>query len=460
MVNVRRAEEKDIEAIKQIADSNRNALGFVIRSSLVERILHRGLLVCECEEGITGFISYRHRRDGWTIIYDLCVKEGYREKGLGRTLVEAIEEEALRFGQVGIRLKCPVDLPANGFYARLGFARIGLENGKRRQLAVWEKKLTSTPQKKESFLFFVSLTYHAKGIKDIIRLWDESGDRRNPFKRIIFTPLFSPQETIALIRELKEKRGSIVMFDSGGYQVQMGKATYEELFDRLLQFYRQNNWADWYVLPDHVPNSSDRDDEVEFKIRESIDFARLFLRQMPEKFVEKVVGVVHGRTEEQVRRCVEAYADMGVRYIGFGSFGTSGPNGTVNLISQRSIRLLRLVQALANEYGLRLHIFGIGSPTHLIRLADAGIAPTSFDSAGWWKAGGFGKVFFPNGRQLHVTRVAGYRATSLGIQQEKERTQHKCPFCTSILRLRQDRIMRVMHNLAAMLDTVEEVRKQ
>jgi len=137
----------------------------------------------------------------------------------------------------------------------------------------------------------------------------------------------------------------------------MGKASYEELFDRLLHFYRENNWADWYVLPDHVLRSTDSDREVEFKVRESIDFARLFVRMMPDDFVAKAVGVVHGRTEDQVRRCIEAYAEMGIRYIGFGSFGTSGPNGTINLVSQRSLKLLRLVQAIAHEVGLRLHLF-------------------------------------------------------------------------------------------------------
>lgn len=158
-----------------------------------------------------------------------------------------------------------------------------------------------------------------------------------------------------------------MIFDSGGYQVQRGKVSYEELFDRLRRFYIENDWADWYVLPDHVPRSADSDHEVEFKVRETLDFARLFVRAMPDDFAAKALGVVHGRTEEQVRRCVQVYADMGVRYLGFGSFGTSGPNGTVNMVSQKSLRLLRLTQMLAREHGLRLHIFGIGSPGHLIR---------------------------------------------------------------------------------------------
>jgi queuine/archaeosine tRNA-ribosyltransferase len=247
------------------------------------------------------------------------------------------------------------------------------------------------------------------------------------------------------------------MFDSGGYQVQMGKASYEELFDRLLRFYRENDWADWYVLPDHVPRSTDSDREVEFKVRESLDFARLFLRTMPDGFASQAVGVVHGRTEEQVRRCVEAYVDMGVRYLGFGSFGTSGPNGTVNLISQKSLRLLHLLQALSEEKGLKVHIFGIGSPSHLIRLADVGITPTSLDSAGWWKAGGFGNIFFPAGRQLHITAIPTPESTLAGVERQKKRSGHECAFCSRPKLLRRNRMMRILHNLTAMLDTVAQV---
>jgi queuine/archaeosine tRNA-ribosyltransferase len=241
------------------------------------------------------------------------------------------------------------------------------------------------------------------------------------------------------------------MFDSGGYQVQMGKASYEELFDRLLRFYRENDWADWYVLPDYVPRSTDSDREVEFKVRETLDFARLFLRVMPDEFAAKAVGVAHGRTEEQIRRCVKAYADMGVRYLGFGSFGTSGPNGTVNLISQRSLNLLRLVQTLAHERGLRVHVFGIGSPSHLIRLADAGITPTSFDSAGWWKAGGFGYVFTSD-RSLRICLTGRMSATIRQLERRLSDDGHSCAFCKDAQKLPHSRLQRVMHNLIMVME--------
>jgi GNAT superfamily N-acetyltransferase len=465
LMRVRWAQEKEIDAVKQLADRNRGALGFVVRGSLEERIRRSELLVAEIESAVIGFVTFHNRRDGWTTIHELCISKGHRRRGVGRILVNAVYQHAVRSGQRGLRLKCPIDLPANGFYARVGFTRVGVEGGKRRALAVWQKwapdarsgTTSSRPLGPDSYSFFITLTNHPKAVRDVVRLWDESGDKRDPFGRIVVTPLFSSRGTIAEVFRLKEDRNTVVMFDSGGYQVQMGKASYEELFDRLLRFYRENSWAHWYVLPDHVPSSSDSDREVEFKVRETIDFARLFIRMMPDDFVTKAVGVVHGRTDEQVRRCVEAYADMGLLYIGFGSFGTSGPNGNINLISQRTLKLLRLVQTLAEELGLRVHIFGIGSPSHLIRLAKANIIPTSFDSAGWWKAGAFGNVFFPGGRQLHVTAVRSFETTLPGLQCQRRRSGHKCPFCDDLKLLRRRRMNRILHNLAVMLDTIEQL---
>jgi len=457
-MQVRWAQEKDVEAVKRLADENRSALGFVVRASLEERVHKGGLLVAEQHGALVGFVSFHHRRDGWTTIHELCVGDGNRCRGLGRALVLQVEQEALCKRQNGVRLKCPLDLPANGFYARLGFTRVGIEEGKRRPLAIWEKRLRQSARPDaHAPNFFLTLTHNASEIRQILRLWRDSADPRNPFAQVIFTPLFSRPSAINLIRQMKEEQGSVIMFDSGGYQVQMGKASYEELFDRLLRFYRENSWADWYVLPDHVPCSTDSEREVEFKVRDSIDFARLFIRMMPDDFVAKAIGVVHGRTADQVRRCIDAYAEMGIRYVGFGSFGTSGPNGTINLISQRSLRLLRLVQTHAHEHGMRVHIFGIGSPSHLIRLAEANITPASLDSAGWWKAGGFGNIFFPGGHQLHVTAVSTIETTLSGLERQRRRSMHECPFCEDLKLLRRNRMNRVLHNLTVMIETINSM---
>jgi len=190
-MKVRWAYEKDMDAVKRLADDNRNALGFVVRTSLEEQACRRELLIAEQQGRVIGFVSLHHRRDGWTTIHELCVTEGSRRRGMGRALVEAVEDDALRANQNGIRLKCPLDLPANGFYARLGFTRVAIEEGRRRPLAIWEKPLSSSSRHvADSFAFYLTLTNHASEIRQVIRLWNEGGDKRNPFARVIFTPLF------------------------------------------------------------------------------------------------------------------------------------------------------------------------------------------------------------------------------------------------------------------------------
>ena len=123
------------------------------------------------------------------------------------------------------------------------------------------------------------------------------------------------------------------MCDSGGYQVQMGKMTFDELAHRLRGLYEAEDWADYYVLPDHVPHSTDNVKQVESKVSETLSTGELFLSRFPERR-EKFMGVVHGRTEAQIRAGAAHWANLGVRYIGFGSFGTSGPNGERELGQQ------------------------------------------------------------------------------------------------------------------------------
>jgi len=459
MFTVRKAKLEDIEPLYAILRQNKKVFGFIPKAALMKSIEENEVIVAENKNRIMGFTAYHHRKDGVSVIYEIAVDPEVRVRGVGKRLVNEVESEALTNGHKILRLKCPLELPANGFYYRMGFQRISIEDGKIRPLAVWEKNIKKR-NSEPIFKFFMSLTSEVGDIRKISRLWDKSGDSRNPFAHVVFTPLFSSKNTITEIQNLKKKIGSEVIFDSGGYQIQMGKMRYEQLFKSLLDFYHENTWADWYVLPDHVPSTKDTSKEIEYKVRETLDFARLFIQMMPDKIAKKALGVVHGRTEEQIISCVKNYVEMGLEYIGFGSFGTSGPNGSVNLVSKKSLKLLQLVQTLAHEYNMKIHIFGIGSPTNLLRLSNAGITPTSFDSSGWWKAGGFGKVFFPKGKQRHITTVDGFDTTINSLEKQKQESGHECIFCSDLKKLRSNRTYRVMHNLISMMDTVEMIVRE
>lgn len=131
--------ESDIIQIKGIVDVNRRELGFIRRSMLTEQHRHGWLMVAKTGSEVIGFVSYRHRTDGQTTLYEICVKQMYRRKGVGTALIAALCDEARRIGKERIILRCPEDLvAATRFYKRYGFVLKNTEEGKRRPLNVWE----------------------------------------------------------------------------------------------------------------------------------------------------------------------------------------------------------------------------------------------------------------------------------------------------------------------------------
>ncbi len=480
-VTVRRATREDLEAVKALADAHRHELGFVPHASLRDALSEHRLFVAVSASSpscpaprIVGFVHFRCCRDGHATIYEIAVLPEWRGRGVGKALMAYVIDEARGRGCHTLRLKCPIDSPANGFYARLGFHRIATERGKRRPLAVWEKSIergTEGEGKAERWSFFVGLTSDASQVQALVRRFAEGYNRHppfNPFERVIVSPLFVPPATLRLLQQgvLRSASGgqptwddgvppcACVMFDSGGFQVQTGRLDYDELCRKLRKLYEREQWAHLFVLPDHVPTSRDADFEVHRKVDETLRMGELFLRWLPHLSEKTVVGVVHGRTEAQVRLAARHWLQLGVTYIAFGSFGTSGRNGSVNMLSRRSLKVLRALAEEAAGTGLRLHIFGIGNPTYLLRLAEHGITPTSFDSVGWWKAGGFGKVLFPTSRQLHVTRNP---LAFLSARDIKRTERHNCPFCTDLAKLQRSRWHRVLHNLVTFVETAQKL---
>jgi GNAT superfamily N-acetyltransferase len=134
---VRKATPSDLDAIKALADTQRQELGFVLRPALARSIERGEVFVAENSTGLVGFIEYHHRQDRQTTVYHVAVISGYRRKGVGRALIETLRDEALDRKKCTIRLKCPAHLPAQGFYARLGFNSLGREGGGERHLVVW-----------------------------------------------------------------------------------------------------------------------------------------------------------------------------------------------------------------------------------------------------------------------------------------------------------------------------------
>ena len=304
--------------------------------------------------------------------------------------------------------------------------------------------------------FVASITREPRQIRKLLRLWAEGGDKRNPFAHVLITPLFIHPKSLTMIRDMKNA-GQIeqVYFDSGGYFVQTGRIDYYEMYWQLLQFYRANEWGDWYVLPDYVPSSSDDLDAVWFKVQETAQLSRQFYYEMPIPLRERAVPVVHGHSLEQVEYCLGVYTELDVQQVGFGSFGTGGKGNGVNTLTPQALSSLSLLSDLLTQQGIRIHAFGVGTPPVIYLLDRVGVH--SFDSVGWMKTAGFGKIYMPLVRAYNITYDD---PIARGLTEErfntiKAITGHSCYFCQSFERLIEERDLRIMHNLTVILDTLE-----
>lgn len=310
-----------------------------------------------------------------------------------------------------------------------------------------------------TFQFYAALSVSPSAIrKTFTKLAEEYGSI-SPVKNIMFTPISNGDGSHSEIKQLVDRHDLNIMFDSGGYEVQVGNKTFDELYAYLLNFYQDNRWGHRYVLPDNVPLSQDTPAEVEQKVKETIDTTRLCFRRLPDDVQNNAVAVVQGHTKTQISRCLDAYADLdGLQHVGFGSFATSGISNGVNMLTKEAYNNLEWAVSRAHEEGMTVHAFGIGGPTSLPLLYEAGV--DSFDTTSWMRSGGYGNVFFPFKSRFNVshrTNRSGKVLTSEELPHLMAETGHSCPFCESITQLRDSRWNRIIHNLIVLHEMSDRI---
>lgn len=145
-LSIRRAHLNDVPACKAICDANRDALGFIMTAIFNDAIVRRQLLVAELDGILVGFVRFNHHvRGDETAIYDICVIQQHRCKGVANALIITLSKECKQIQRNRIVLRCPEGLAANSFYEHIGFTRIAIESGKRRNLVRWHLILRGDP---------------------------------------------------------------------------------------------------------------------------------------------------------------------------------------------------------------------------------------------------------------------------------------------------------------------------
>lgn len=314
---------------------------------------------------------------------------------------------------------------------------------------------------RDDLMFFASLSLTQSDIRKIVTLLGEAELKvRDYLDNVLVTPLFTSNEALARIRQLKECYDTKVLFDSGGYFVQTGKVTYSELYLPLLKFYSVNQWADIYTMPDHVPTSQDSESRVWEKVQDTVQFSRLFFAELPPALKERAMPVVQGHTHEQIDYCLKMHLDLGIKHVGFGSFGTFGNNSESNVATNSSVAFARYVVDVASRKNVKVHFFGLGAPALVAMIY--GSKAHSFDSSSWIKAAGYGQVFLPFMRAYNIS----HRNKGSELQQAitvprfrelQASTGHLCPFCDDIETLQAQKMYRTVHNLIVIKDTVNMI---
>lgn len=82
-----------------------------------------------------GMCHWHLRRDGQLTIREIIVEHGRQGQGIGRAIIDRLTRIE---GAASLFAKCPAELPANGFYERLGFLCEGTETTRNgRKLNLW-----------------------------------------------------------------------------------------------------------------------------------------------------------------------------------------------------------------------------------------------------------------------------------------------------------------------------------
>lgn len=445
----------DIDQVKAIVDSHRIELGFHSMQSFIDSFNKREIIIAKCDGLVVGFTRYHHRKDGKTTLYEIAVVPNYRYLNVGKGLINALKKECESIGSRSIRLSCPVELSSNSFYKKIGFTQILRRSrpGKNRPLYEWEFQILPF----QPIVFVASMTASGYDLNELIRIWEKEAKCQKPFKRCIITPLFIGPKGLDCIKYIHDQWGIEVIFDSGGFFVQQGKISYDELFTKLMDFYHKNEWAETYVLPDYVPTSRESVAEVNERVYVTAAEGVRFFKRLPPYLRERSLGVLQGHTPDHLKFCYEEYMNNGIKQIGFGSFDTGGVNAEINLLTDRAAQRLGFVRDLIRTHYAEkrikqlpgLHLFGVSSPNIINQFQ--GYLATSFDSSGWQRTAGFGNIYLPFQGRRNVTHGASAVSSGSGLRADEfyalcEKLNHTCPFCKDFSRLQRDRFARMWHN--------------
>ena len=145
-----RATAADLTYVVDLQKRNHEALGFIPRVALLEKIELAQVHLATENDWPAGFLHHGSLARPEVRIFQAAIQYDARRRHHGLALVRDLIDRAEAAGSRGVSLRCLDFLDANDFWTAAGFELIGTEPGARGTLNVWGKRL-SDPQ--DAFAF-------------------------------------------------------------------------------------------------------------------------------------------------------------------------------------------------------------------------------------------------------------------------------------------------------------------
>ena len=130
----------DLPFVVALQKANGQALGFIPRLALAQKIDLGQVLVARVGGTLAGFLHHGSLRRPEVRIFQAAVVRGGRRRGVGAALLRRLLRRAEAAGAAGASCRCLSFLPANQFWAAAGFTIFATEPGAKGTLHVWVKR--------------------------------------------------------------------------------------------------------------------------------------------------------------------------------------------------------------------------------------------------------------------------------------------------------------------------------
>lgn len=267
-----------------------------------------------------------------------------------------------------------------------------------------------------------------------------------PYRHALITLIklstIARETTMGYLRRMREQ-GELerLMFDSGGFQMFRDPSfTIERLIRDNLRLYQKHDWADAYVMPDRPPLPSDPYPIMQTKVESTINATKQLFEQLPAYIQKRCVPVFHVRNETDIDYQYKHYKYI----IETSNLCCYAIPGTRKKLDYKNMKLMHsLVKTVGPD--VKVHALGVASPHAVYCMEQIGIS--SYDAVSPIFIAGTGMVQTFQASIDFSDRKPDLSVSREEMEQFRQESGHRCPFCDNLDKLYTKYRYRRLHNL-------------